>query len=58
MVFSTSGEKGLSISSVGAAGVFEQTGSSQRTEMEVVEFDLSTWIWSFVIFIVTEDLDM
>ena len=54
-----SGEKGLSTSSIGTTGVFEQTGRSRRTGMAAVDFDvLFTWEWSFDVFVVTEDLEI
>lgn len=56
VVFNTSGEKGEKgcTSSTGATEVFKRTGSSQRTGMLAVNFDvLFTWIWSFNGFVVS-----
>jgi len=58
MVSSTSWENSVSTLSIGATALFEETGSSRKTGMAGVDFDMFSTRVSFNAFVVTEDLEM
>jgi len=48
----------VSTLSIGATALFEETGSSRKTGMAGVDFDMFSTRVSFNAFVVTEDLEM